>query len=989
MNAYKKLNLLTCTLLCSILHLNAKETSNNQSVTDSFGFGGGLYAGYSYKPMDIVLNIEDAKTYQNTDNNTNVNNIKRTCAIRPHLQVLANVNNCFYIGPGLMGVYNCFDSSKDNTTKQNTAKDKDKDKDNCWSFGLSLEAGYKLNSNIALFGRAEYTFPTKHTPSNTTFSDLKVVAGIKVQYKFNKNFFAGVHAFGGYCRTKIEIDEQHVQNSQSGTLQVQQQDLKELIEGMSIQCQQLIQQSGDDDGDNAPVSVTQDMGALAKTQAEELLPYVMMAKRQCLADYKGLMKYEERHDRIDCLFETTVEQIVVQDQSYRKLSEFLRKDENRKEFATNSDLSTSYDRLKKYIGCQDDSNFTLTYKVYQDFTNEWHSDDVQRIQTGVSTLIEFAARQDEGIMRLYNKFYESSDTLATKTKELQLAYCALLNDSSCDLPLIRDIASTAVNNLNKMYTAYNDISQKYKAQCNQLNAIECDLITNNPDLVKKLLYAAQSGTLYHNRGSISLEHNQEHTAALKAYNTILAKQGVTDLDGVEIEQLYYDSTILAIQIIFAKIVPQCRIEEFKTWNAAYEQYQELLSQEQILGKQIVEQCVSIVRCYEHSPEMKKLFKENEQRYLNEQSHQSAATNTYTYDPLSAQDFAKQVSAPLSAEEAQQSIERAKAEMLHCNMMTAIDDLLLYAVVETINDGGVDIRRFWQAIQSYSRDNGTLESFIPSLPSLVMYIHKKETVSAERSNSAAPVLNEPAETATVESGTATELVPDELNNVIEPAQEDESAVTEPVPEVRPNQAIYHEVANDIMTLAEFYLCAHAGTLTSTSEQDTITTLIRSCMNIKYDKRTLGLLSQWLPEIEQQEQTEELFESEPGSEISLPESAGQEQVRTKEWFAPESVKERPLPESEEQDPAGRLFLGQKIDTTLSTVLEEPGHQTRLAELLLQIERQRSTEVQNGVRKPDGLVDLDDEMIMPVDNTYFGATATLTDTDQRRPLLPWDWL
>lgn len=103
----------------------------------------------------------------------------------------------------------------------------------------------------------------------------------------------------------------------------------------------------------------------------------------------------------------------------------------------------------------------------------------------------------------------------------------------------------------------------------------------------------------------------------------------------------------------------------------------------------------------------------------------------------------------------------------------------------------------------------------------------------------------------------------------------------------------------------------------------------------------------------------------------------------------MKERPLPESEEQDPAGRLFLGQKIDTTLSTVLEEPGHQTRLAELLLQIERQRSTEVQNGVRKPDGLVDLDDEIMVPVDNTYFGATATLTDTDQRRPELLWDWL
>lgn len=198
---------------------------------------GGGYAGFSCNFADIVLNLEFTNDSQSvsskSDKSQSYNqkvfdnfgqafhdSIKGIFAIRLHPQVLIKMNK-FYVGPGLIISHNaCKFKEKDFGLTIITEQLGQKDNQlNFWSFGLSLEAGYRFNDNFVLFGRVEYMIPTtiKQKESNgkssdakgwSKFSDIRAYVGIKAQYKPSDRFFVGLQAFIGYNRTKVAMNKE-------------------------------------------------------------------------------------------------------------------------------------------------------------------------------------------------------------------------------------------------------------------------------------------------------------------------------------------------------------------------------------------------------------------------------------------------------------------------------------------------------------------------------------------------------------------------------------------------------------------------------------------------------------------------------------------------------------------------------------------------------------------------------------------------------------
>ena len=235
---------------------------------------GGGYAGFSCNFADIVLNLEFTNDSQSvsskSDKSQSYNqkvfdnfvqafhdSIKGIFAIRLHPQVLIKMNK-FYVGPGLIISHNaCKFKEKDFGLTIITEQLGQKDNQlNFWSFGLSLEAGYRFNDNFVLFGRVEYMIPTtiKQKESNgkssdakgwSKFSDIRAYVGIKAQYKPSDRFFVGLQAFIGYNRTKVAMNKELIGAVGMAAIGQQRSNsaVQQMVEDCVCLCEKLVERA--------------------------------------------------------------------------------------------------------------------------------------------------------------------------------------------------------------------------------------------------------------------------------------------------------------------------------------------------------------------------------------------------------------------------------------------------------------------------------------------------------------------------------------------------------------------------------------------------------------------------------------------------------------------------------------------------------------------------------------------------------------------------
>ena len=243
-----------------------KETKNYEAVSNSAVCGGGIFAGYDFGPVDLILNVEFVKVCMSSgsksdkkDSNSSSSsqedvklpassfrdNVEGIWSIRLAPQVIAKIKN-FYVAPGAIFSWTNFKVKEGSDIFEaiKWAADNNDNKFSVFNMGLSIEAGYKFNKSLAVFGRLEYIFSgdakqknSKNNKNNNNdnsakenkkenkanidakLGGLKFVIGVKGQYEFKNKIIVGGQVFGGYSRTKFKVNEKFIDHIKKKVLE--------------------------------------------------------------------------------------------------------------------------------------------------------------------------------------------------------------------------------------------------------------------------------------------------------------------------------------------------------------------------------------------------------------------------------------------------------------------------------------------------------------------------------------------------------------------------------------------------------------------------------------------------------------------------------------------------------------------------------------------------------------------------------------------------